>query len=120
MILPNKEEAVRFFTDVKVAIDSCPEVFQEYEFDLKFINDMLKKLDGEWKPIDTINGLPGDLYEINKEGLVRDAKTLKVLEVFYDIDRNVHHVCIFFGDDKEWCIIGPRLADLMFETGGNS
>lgn len=119
MTFPDKEEAVRFFTDVQSAALTYPEAFEDDVLVLRFSTNMLKKLDGEWKPIDTINGLPGDLYEINKEGLIRDEKTLEVLEVFFDIDKNEHVVWLLH-DDKEWCIIGPRLAELMFKTGVNS
>lgn len=113
MNFPNKEEAVRFFTDVESAILTHPEAFQDDVTDLIFVSNMLKDLDGDWRPIDTLEGLPDDLYEINKEGLIRNAKTQELLEVFYDIDRNVHHVWLLF-EDKEWYIIGPYLAERMF------
>lgn len=115
MIFTDKKEAVRFFTDVKAAILIHPELFQDDVADLKFVNDILESIASDWRPIDTIEGLPADLYEINKEGLVRNAKTQELLEVFYDIDKNVHHVWLLF-EDKEWCIMGPALAELMFES----
>jgi hypothetical protein len=112
--VPDKEEAIRFFTDVKRALSTDPYSFQDVELDLKFADYMLKTLSGEWKPIDTIERIPNYLYEINKEGLVRDEITQEVIEAEFDIDYNRYLVKVIV-DEQVFYINGPRLAELMFK-----
>jgi hypothetical protein len=110
---PNKEEAVRFFTDVKTAISACPDVFQDAEIDIKLVDHFLDGFNGDWLPLDNLYGVPNDLYEISRDGVVRRTDTKETLEVVFDIDKNEFVVWILYGG-KEWCLIAHRLAEMMF------
>lgn len=116
MIFEDKDEAVRFFMDVKSAAVSCPEVFQDVELDLKFVDAALKSLDGVWKTLDTVLPELDPAYEINNEGYVRNAKTGEVLTPEFNIDYNRELVTVG-GKDREIFIDGMQLADVMFKQG---
>lgn len=119
MIFPDKKEAVRFFMDVKSAMLTCPEAFQDVELNLSFADVMLKGLSGDWRDIDTLALIPSGLYEVNEHGHIRFTHTEEVVAPEFDMDYNEYLVKVTV-NGKALYINGPHLAALMFNKDENA
>lgn len=110
MEFPDKEEAVRFFTDVKAAIVSYPEAFQDDGLDLKFTNQMLDSLSGEWK---ILPRLPEPYYEINQDGHIRHKVTQEIIKPTFEVAWGKEVVKLRM-DGETYYFDGPPIAEAMF------
>jgi len=112
MNVPNKEEAVRFFTDVKLAVETFPESFTSPGLISTFADQMLESLSGEWK---TLERLPDPYYEINVDGVIRHKVTREIIEPTYQIQYGQHLVKLRM-DGQTYYFDGPRVASEMFKS----
>ena len=77
MEFPNREQALKFFNDVKVAVEVYPDSFTNPGLVFRFSEEMLTAIHGEWK---TITMVPEPYYEINRDGVIRHKVTKEVIE----------------------------------------
>ena len=111
MQFPNKEEAVRFFTDVKTAVESVPEMFTYNELVLRFSESMLESISGEWKPLERV---PEPFYEINVDGDIRHKVTREIIKPTFEVEWGIKVVKLRMAGETHY-FDGPRVANIMFK-----